>query len=74
VGARIKSGHGESVHALSGMTLEITGARRSHSATCSDIGENLTLGSRCKGRLMPHSGGSEFVALTVDCVPEIDNL
>jgi hypothetical protein len=40
------------------VTLEIPGSRRSLSAACSGIGQNLTLGTRCEVRLMPHSGGS----------------
>lgn len=40
------------------MTLAITGARRSLSATCSALGQNLSLGTGSEAPLIPHSGGS----------------
>jgi hypothetical protein len=51
------------------VTREITGSRRSLSTTCSATGQNLTLATRCEGRLMPHSGGFELLALPVGCAP-----
>jgi hypothetical protein len=56
------------------VTLESTGSRRSLSATCSASGQTLTLGTRCEGRLMPHSGGFDLVALVVGCALKSDNL
>ena len=42
------------------------------SGTCSALDQNLTFGTRCEGRLMPHSGGFELVALAVGCGPIAD--
>jgi hypothetical protein len=51
------------------VTLEITGSRRSLSATCSAIRQNLTVGTRSADTAQRRF---EFVALAVACAPKAD--
>ena len=62
--------HVRQIPELTAVIREITDSRRSLSAACSAIGQNLTLGTRCEGRLMPHSSGFDLVALAVGCAPK----